>query len=566
MSAAQQPRSARPSRVWSQLLPELAEKIVGCLDSNEVPSFRLVNKAAAAQFRAPRHTTYRLSQPVPPHAFAAHWLAPGATRGLTLKNRRQLLCLTAASGVVANLKVAVQAAGCLPTVEVFEAAATAGQLDSCVWLWEHGCPVEEPEFNEESDLLAAAAGGGHRHVCEWLLGLGLIWVQVGAHEAARGGHVDLTDWLLQQRPQLSVATDLSDGKEGSVSGAAHGCDLPTLQRLWRDSGDPDGWATEGILRAATGSPTPDWAAKVEWLEAQGCPQQGPWWAAACPDAVARLAWLRTRGFPLDPVCAKVAAGKGNAAAVQYLLEEAGVPTNSYEQYHVVDAAARGGHLAALQALHAAGWSFTARDWWLGGHCAHTAASCGHLHVLAWLVEAFGVGALRMGPDLFAEAARSGSVELMAWLQEHGCVWDASTFTGSAESGCVAAVEWLVAQGCPMEEDGAPYVSVCRNGDLAMARLLRRLGVPWGPVRDTAPFVPGSVVIDAAQDAPVPMLRWLLEEGCPVGDYEAARRAAADRAHHRGWEEADELLQAHRHAQQGMARPAAAVATAGGLAV
>ncbi|KXZ49369.1 hypothetical protein GPECTOR_22g963 [Gonium pectorale] len=104
---------------WSQLLPELADKVVGYLDPNEMPIFRLVNKAAAAQFRGPDHTTFRLSQPVPPHAFAAHWLAPGATRGLPLGRRRQLLCLTAASGVVANLEVAVRAAGCLLTFEVY---------------------------------------------------------------------------------------------------------------------------------------------------------------------------------------------------------------------------------------------------------------------------------------------------------------------------------------------------------------------------------------------------------------------------------------------------------------
>ncbi|KXZ47192.1 hypothetical protein GPECTOR_37g198 [Gonium pectorale] len=102
----QQPEHACTSRVWLQLL-----------DSNEVPSFRLVNKASASQFRAPHHITYRLSQPVPPDAFAAHWLAPGSIRGLTLARRRQLLSLTATSDVVANLEVAKKAAGCLLTYE-----------------------------------------------------------------------------------------------------------------------------------------------------------------------------------------------------------------------------------------------------------------------------------------------------------------------------------------------------------------------------------------------------------------------------------------------------------------
>ncbi|KXZ49191.1 hypothetical protein GPECTOR_22g781 [Gonium pectorale] len=57
----------------TQQQQQLADKVVGLLDANEVPSFRLVNKAAAAQFCAPHHTTFGLSRPVSPHAFAVHW-------------------------------------------------------------------------------------------------------------------------------------------------------------------------------------------------------------------------------------------------------------------------------------------------------------------------------------------------------------------------------------------------------------------------------------------------------------------------------------------------------------
>ncbi|KXZ42159.1 hypothetical protein GPECTOR_193g316 [Gonium pectorale] len=360
-SAQQQPQqqSACTSRVWPQLLPELAEKIVSCLDPNEVPSFRLVNKASASQFRAPHHTTIHLSQPVPPHAFAAHWFAPGAVRGLTLARRRQLLSLTAASGVVANLEMAERAAGCLATTE----------------------------------------------------------------------------------------------------------------RLWRGAGEVDSWSKHWSVAAAVGSPTPDWAAKVQWLEAQGCPRNMPMTEAQRPDAVARLVWLRARSFPPQPVELQQAAAAGNVAAVQYLLGQLGVlPVDAID-------------------------------------CARQAARNGHLHVLIWLVGTFGAGAVRMGPDLLVAAAESGSVQLMAWLRERGCGWDASAITKAADSGCEEAVEWLVAQGCPVQGNGEPYFGACRNGDLAMAVALRRLGVPWGP--------PGAVFVRAARQAPPPMLRWLVEEDCPV---------------------------------------------------
>ncbi|KXZ45039.1 hypothetical protein GPECTOR_59g647 [Gonium pectorale] len=512
-------QSTCSSRVWSQLLPELAEKI-----------------AAAAQFRAPHHTTYRLSKPVPPHAFAAHWLAPGATRGLTLQRRRQLLSLTAASGVVANLEVAVQAAGCLLTYDVLRSAAKAGQLDSCVWLREHGCPTEDDD-SDCSGLLAAAASGGHRHVCEWLLGLGLTWRSSGADQAARGGHVGLMEWLLQRRPELTVIRNPGSEKRLLIAGVAHGCDLLTLQRLWRGWGNLDEPTKGEALKAAGGGPTPDWAAKVEWLMAQGCQRRScPWPAVECPDAVARLAWLRARGFPFKPFCVNVAAATGNAAAVQYLLGEAGVRLSSLDPRNVAGPAARGGHLAVLQALHAAGWlRHNAAD------CARTAASYGHLHVLAWLVETFGAEAVRMDTGLFNAAAASGSVPLMAWLRERGCGWGRGALTAAAESGCEEAVEWLLARGCPVEADGASPISACERGDLAMARLLRRMGAPWGAAGDVTSY--------AAQNAPLPLLRLLLEEGCPVRDYEAARRGAVGRAS--GREEVLELLEAHRRqAQEG----------------
>ncbi|KXZ47187.1 hypothetical protein GPECTOR_37g193 [Gonium pectorale] len=552
MSAAfehQQPGSACTSRVWPQLLPELADKIVGCLDSNEVPCFRLVNKASASQFCAPHHTTYRLSQPVPPRAFAAHWLIPGAVRGLTLERRQQLLSLTAASGVVANLEVAEKAAGCLLTNEVLKAAARAGQLDACVWLWEHGSRTVSAR-HECSNLLGSAASGGHLHVCEWLLSLGLAWETSGADAAARAGHVRLMEWLLQRRPQMDVAACPVDETRLLLAGVAHGCDLPTLQRLWRGWGEVDDWSKREAMGAAVCSPTPDWAAKVEWLQAQGCPRNMPMMEAQRPDAVARLVWLRAQGFAPQPVELRQAAAAGNVAAVQYLLGELGQRMNENIRVLVFTTAARNGHVHVLQALHVAG-RFLPVD---AFDCAREAARNGHLHVLAWLVETFGGGAVRMGPGLLTAAAESGSVQLMAWLRERGCKWDVSAFTAAANSGCEEAVEWLVAQGCPVQGNGDPYSGACRNGDLAMATGLRRLGVPWGPA--------GAVAVPAARGAPLPLLRWLLEEGCPLGCIIAFRRAVMQRAS--GREEALGLLQAYQQRLGGEASPSAAIA--GGLAV
>ncbi|KXZ53396.1 hypothetical protein GPECTOR_7g1292 [Gonium pectorale] len=453
--------------VWPQLLPELAEKIVSLLEPNEVPSFRLVNKAAAAYFSSPAYTTIRLWQPVPRHAFAAHWLQSGSTRLLTLKQRRQLMSLTAATGVVGNLVVSVQVAGCLLTYGVFEAAAAAGKLKSCMWLLQRGCPTVN-EGTEGSGLLAAAAGGGHQHVCAWLLGLGLIWSSCGAGEAARGGHTELVDWLLERRSQLKVREVLPETFTKVFAGAAHGCLLSTLestrestrQRLLKKWRELDYSAKEATLAAAAGSPTPDWAAKVEWLEARGClPGEGPAMkAAASSDAAARLAWLRGRGYPMGSAAVKAAAEVGNVAALQYLLGEAGVPVGDPNSV-AAQLAAKGGHLTALQALHAAGFP-------LGGS-ALEAARGGHTHVVTWLVETLGVKAAGMDEQLFCVAAESGNMELLWWLQLRGCGMSPLAVAYAAYSGCEPAVEFVAVYSWPIAVRGGLGARLSLKLDVAI---------------------------------------------------------------------------------------------------
>ncbi|KXZ49043.1 hypothetical protein GPECTOR_23g13 [Gonium pectorale] len=531
--------------VWPQLPPELAERIVSSLDHNEIAgTFCRVNKATAERFSGPQQTTIRLSERVPTHAFAAHWLAPGATRGLTLEQRKRLVRLVAASDVLANLEVALQAAGFVAAVhEAFDAAAGAGHLSTCQWLWDYSRGRTEDFYAPYAHLaVASAAGGGHRHVCEWLLSIDPKAPASTAIKAARGGHADLAEWLFQQGPPLSAVSFY-------MSEVAHGCDLPVLQRAWLRLGPSlSPHSKETLLSSAASSPTPDWAAKVEWLEALGCRPgtTAALYAAELPDcgeALARLTWLRGRGYPVDGAVVAAAACNGNTAALQALLTEVPVDDNDVNAevawgYTAAMDAAAGGHLTALQALHAAGCPMQE---YLGA-LAPLAARAGHLHVLVWLLgpqwaepvvldeyvftAAVASGSVELlawlrqrgcpwGSSAFAAAAEAGGVELLAWLRQRGCPYSRHVYTVAAEAGCVAALEWLAEQGCLMEESGQPYAKACANGDMAAARCLRRLGVPWGPT--------GHVFLGAAEQgflqAPLPLLRWLLREGCPV-DFEA----------------------------------------------
>ncbi|KXZ51776.1 hypothetical protein GPECTOR_11g22 [Gonium pectorale] len=297
-----------------------------------------------------------------------------------------------------------------------------------------------------------------------------------------------------------------------------------------------------ILSWAAGSSTPDWAAKVEWLEARGYPRT----ARACrnaagvaergPDgadgAAARLAWLRRRDYPVCGDAVTAAAGRGDLRALAFLLAEAGGSGRlGGGGAAAARAAAAGGHLAALRALRDAGCALERPA------LLRLAAGHGHLGVVEWLMEGDGAGAAGSGggdsgggyggggapptsAELLYSVALSGNAELLACLRERGCPWDAGAFTAAAHAGSVAALEWLAERGCPMPTDGCALLYAAREGDLLTLRCLARLGCPWGH--------PGALVTSCVRaGVGAAALRCLLQLGCPVVWEHAA--AVADAA-------------------------------------
>ncbi|PNH01891.1 hypothetical protein TSOC_012174 [Tetrabaena socialis] len=514
--------------VW--LLPEMLQRIASSLPPNEVAlTLRLVNKAAAAQFQ---HATVRLSQPVPHHAFVSRWAGPGAVRELVWSQRKQLPCLVARSGSIANLEVLL-ARDDLPSdmyYSIAHDAAAAGQLDVCVWLRERGCLWSEV-------ALTAAAKGGHQALCEWLVPVcpDNLHLVAAAASAAEGGHVGLMEWLRlaaqthgADGSDVRQALDASDPVYNSLlEGAAAGCDLATLQRLHHihvdsraapepNSDDPDGEMAykerEGnylwnIIEHAAGSATADWQAKVEWLEAQGYPlnQDSYIRAAGQPDGRARVQWLRQRGYPLDMGVADSAAQAGDMELLEYVLGQ-GVEVDVSSG--MMDEVVLSGDVAVMELLHARGAP-------IGKSTVIKAAECGHLPAVAWLVERLAAAGGALSAGVFSAAAGAGSMELMAWLRQQGCPWDAATFVAAAGGGgSEEQLEWLAGQGCPMGDDGEPYARAAASGNMAALRCLRCLGCPWSTHRAVVDRVnrihhhsPFGEHVERA-------LAWLLEQGLP----------------------------------------------------
>ncbi|GFR43346.1 hypothetical protein Agub_g4268, partial [Astrephomene gubernaculifera] len=453
------------------LLPEILDRISSYMPKNEVAcTLRLVNKVTAAHFDRPGDRIVRVSELVPHHAFVARYGDPGIRKRLDFNTRLQLLRLVARSGSIPNLAFAIEAMGIVlaenPPACLFSEAAAEGHLDVCKWLLQQGY-----RWKRCGSALSAAARAGHRVMCEWLLANGHPRSIEAPAAAAEGSHIGLMEWLAKQHQRSAQSIGII--RTSTLKGIARGCSLSVLMQHFA-AGEPieDDHAKADVLAAAASSSTSDWRAKVEWLELQGYPLA----RAACTevlnrispaeDAMDRLRWLRGRGYPVDDETAEAAAYAGNVAALQEILL-----WNGSIQLGEIDLGfvASRGHLDVLKFLHQRGFHPDRYDAW-------NAARGGRLHVLEWLFEEVGLADVE---GLLGQAARSGSVELMAWLHARGAHMEEDVMCGAAEAGCEETLEWLAEhydiQAVPAQPC-AYYVALV-NGDMATLRCLRRLGCP-----------------------------------------------------------------------------------------
>ncbi|PNH03504.1 hypothetical protein TSOC_010437, partial [Tetrabaena socialis] len=138
------------------------------------------------------------------------------------------------------------------------------------------------------------------------------------------------------------------------------------------------------------------------------------------------------------------------------------------------------------------------------------------------------GGWHLAPDQQGRGcAVPGIMELLVWLRERGCPWDAMVFAAAAEGGSEEQLEFLAEQGCPMGDDGKPYAWPAARGELGMLRCLQRLGCPWDPDGGTFTRAVDHVYVYIGQDIGQHVERglcWLLDQGCPV-DWDEAEAGA-----------------------------------------
>ncbi|KAG2432781.1 hypothetical protein HYH02_012913 [Chlamydomonas schloesseri] len=414
---------------WKRLTPELIESIasfvpvadvvtglkLACADTAAClrDQYKVIQLANASRRTNGGDTPAQAVADWPGRAFVAHWRSPGPWRQLNLRQRQRLLCLAANSGHMASLEAALAHSDCGPTEAALAAAAAGGHMAACRRLLQEGyslgvkaaCAAAKAgqldlvellwsnrRFDwRPMDVALAACSGGHVHILRWLeteqdlyrIAGGRHWSELRmrldlAAAAAEGGHVSLTNKLLERMPVRNRRLDW-----GAVVlwGAAPGCPMPAFRSFCERSRELERPLSNVnlVLMRAVGSRTADWREKADYVLAQrprslsllsgegkGTPGRAIMGlfglfgdmtlvchlASEQPDYEQRLRYIAAHlcGQRLPRVAAALAAESGDVAALRFLLDECGMQPETY----IAEAAARSDQAGVLDFLRQRG--------------------------------------------------------------------------------------------------------------------------------------------------------------------------------------------------------------------
>ncbi len=372
------------------------------------------------------------------------------------------------------------------------AAARSGDLGRLRWLRERGCPVGQ-------SALEAALQHADLAVAQWLVD------EAGCElprEGAGGGRC----WGVHMQAAAKSADAVAkwqwlQGKGGPPLQGADNGQVLNLALSATEAGQ------SGVLRHLLSLVPPGREAQVVL---GGWPTFGN--AAAASGSIPTAQLLLHAGAPFTPIAYEVAYQPENGheasmAMIRWLATEAGVRVASASSLiNLIEAWARdmpatqAGRAGLLEAVQLVVGSEGPHDW---------VASADPISTLMRLRQVHRVGNLGLAQFL---------VRLMGFARDRGAL------VAAAGSGCEALLEWLVQQHPGCVEGASPYLPAAYNGDRATLTSLRRLGVPWGPGDSVA-----NIVREGCRAQPV--LRWLVEQGAPVGsqqDMEKALEKAVER--------------------------------------
>ena len=339
-------------------------------------------------------------------------------------------------------------------------AAGHGWMELLRWLRAQGCPIESAAVENAAK---AAARGGHQEVVEWLMQLSTksFSFPFACKGAARGGRLDLLKWLIEEEEKALTETTPKHNASDILKAAARGGSMEIVM-----------WFVEERKGAFYGqSMTLKAAARGGHLDMMKYFMNEKKWSGSD-----------------GATCA--AAARGGHLEVLRLLREFGVPWDE----RTCTRAAMGGHLGVLK------WARENGCKWNEGVCA-SAARGGHLEVLKWARE----GACEWDATTTYHAAVGGHVSVLKWALEKGCPWHNSLVLKAAIEGRLKVLQWV----STYKDAGfwnlrSCLVAASSHGYLEMVVWAREAGSEWHD----------RMCQWAASGGHLGVLKWAREQGCP----------------------------------------------------
>lgn len=344
--------------------------------------------------------------------------------------------------------------------DVFYAAAGAGQINALNLLcaYDYGCG--DPSCWARPLVVFPRVDKPLTNMC-------ICDEHVGC-EAARGGHMEMLQWLQDKGCHLNAYTLASAAEGGQIEAVAwlHNNGAPFKSMACSSA------AAKGRLEA------------LQWLRANGCPwDKMTCFHAAYEGHLATLQWAMANGCPWDRLATTFAVIGGHLDVAEWTLSQGcALITECDDQaiYH--------------QSVGAFIYEDTALD---------VVARTDRLDVLEWL-RAHGCLATSW---TFLQAARHGKLAVLDWLHQHCRPWDQEVCAVLAYWGMLDALQYVRARGCPWDEN------VC-----ARAAAGGRLQVLQWAVANGCPWDRHSICYVAAPYCGLQVLQWLVAQGCAWDDH------------------------------------------------
>jgi len=239
----------------------------------------------------------------------------------------------------------------------------------------------------------------------------------------------------------------------------------------------------------------------EWMVERTMPIEGPNEIdrVACTVAVEdgdleRLNVLvKTRGYRTGSIDVSTAVGRYGRLAVLEWLDQESLP---WYMEAVLCEAIRSAHDHVIE------WAIQRRGW---KHLPKVAARCGRRDLIERMVASEGKEAIK-SRSWATEAARGGSVDVLAWLVENGCQWDAAECCQAGASGNhLAVVHWVMSNSPDRTLVAGVLMDASARGHL---KTIERF---W--IEEHRNAIGTTCMEGATVGGHVHVLDWLKEHGC-----------------------------------------------------